>query len=209
MRLKWLRIGLLAAYLGGLMALLGAGPRQGELPPFPNNYGGKVFIGGEPAPDGVEIFARLDSYQSNVAREGIASGQRPMVLVEGGEYTLLKLQPPSTSAFGKTITFHGTLGFGDVQAEETAIFIPVDIGGDQHGLFNALDLHFSEPPPAPPTPTPPPTATPIPTPLPTPVLPIPGDPSVSQLSRLALVAGVAALVAGGLVLYVARRRSAL
>ena len=46
MRLKWLRIGLLAAYLGGLMALLGAGPRQGELPPFPNNYGGKVFIGG-------------------------------------------------------------------------------------------------------------------------------------------------------------------
>ena len=85
LRLTWL--GLLATYMVVLGALLGAGPRQsGDIPPFPNNFEGRVFINGQPAPDGMEVFARLDSYQSNVARSDTAPGDRPKALVENGAY---------------------------------------------------------------------------------------------------------------------------
>ena len=51
-----------------------------------------------------------------------------------------------------------------------------------------------------------PAATPVPTPAPTPVLPIPGDPTLTQLPLLALAAGALALVVGASALFVAGRR---
>ena len=193
-RLNFLKIALLAAYIVALGVLLGAGASQ---PPFPNIYIGKVFIDGEPAPDGIEIFVRVDSYQSNAVPD-LAPEEQPRVLVENGEYTLI-VQPPHDTFFNKTITFHATRGFGDVQADETGIFKRVNLATSE-GLENTLDLNFAEAPRGAPEPTP--------TPLPTPVLPIPGDPSVPNLSRVALIAGIAALVVGGGILFLMRRRKA-
>ena len=193
-RLSLMRVALLAAYMLALAALLGAGAKQG-FPPFPNNYSGKVFIAGSDAPDGIEIFVRIDDYQSHT------------VPVKDGKYKLLVVQPPNDSFLKKTITFHATRGFGEIQADETAIFRTVNLATSE-GIQNTLDLNFPQAPPGAPEPTPTPTPTITPTPLPTPVLPIPGDPSVPQLSRVALFAGIAALATGGAILFVMRRRSA-
>ena len=95
-----------------------------------------------------------------------------------------------------------------MQADETAIFVQVNLTTSA-GLNNVLDLKFPEAPPAAPVPTPTPTPTVTPTPLPTPVLPIPGDPSVTQIPRIALIAGMIALVAGGSILFLVRRRNAV
>ena len=202
-RVNFVKVGLLAAYIVALGALLGAGVRQGLPPGPPNIFSGQVFIAGQPAPDGVEIFARVDGYQSNVARAGFDPEDRPIVLVKGGKYPQLVVQPPDESFISKTVTFHATLGFGDVQADETAKML----GGLQ--VIANFDLHFAVAPAGAPAPTPTVTPTITPTPLPTPVLPIPGDPSVPHLSRIALMAGVAAVVAGGAILFLLRRRNAL
>ena len=203
MRLRLTGLGLLAAYMVALGALLGAGPRQeGDIPPFPNNFEGRVFINGQPAPDGMEVFARLDGYQSNVARPDIAPGDRPIALVENGAYENLKVQPPNTSFLGRTIIFYATFGRGEVQAQETAVFVRAN-PQTLEGLFNVLDLNFAEAP-AQATPTPVP-----PTPTSTPGLPITGDPSVQQLSRTAVLAGIGALAVGAAMLFLIRRRNAL
>ena len=203
MRLKVLKILVLAAYLMALAAVLGAGLGQeapGNIPAPPNVFSGKVFFRGSPAPDGVEIFLRVGEYQSNVARPGFSADQRPIVLTLNGEYSTLKAQPPDPTFFAQEITFYATIGFGDVQAQGKDVLI----GGLR--IETGYDLHFPTLPPGKPTPTPPPTPTMTPTPIPTPVLPIPGDPSVSRLSRLALVLGGMALVAGGGALLLMRRR---
>ena len=200
MRLSLVRVGLIAAYIVVLGVLLGAAAKQGLPPAPPNIYSGNVFVAGVPAPDGIEIFARIDDYQTNVPRPGFQ--ERAEILVKDGKYGIVVVQPPDESYVNKTITFYATRGFGDVQAEETALF--------KSGLLviTGFDLNFPEAPPGAPQPTPTPTPTITPTPLPTPVLPIPGDPSVPQLSRLALIAGIAALAAGGALLFVMRRRNA-
>ena len=201
MRRKYIWLAVVAGHLLALGALLAVVSAQG-LPTFPNSFNGKAFVAGQPAPDGLEIFARVGDYQSNTPLPGSDPAKRSMVLVTNGAYNALTVSPPDENVFGKTITFHATLGFGDVQATETATFV---IGIQV--LFD-FDLNFPSMPTGPPTPTPPPTATPPPTPTTTPVLPIPGDPAVPQLSRLALVGGGVALVAGIAVLLVARRRRA-
>ena len=66
-----------------------------------------------------------------------------------------------------------------------------------------MDLTFTDPAPGPPPP--PATATPPPTP----VLPIPGDPAVTQIPMLAVAAGIAALVVGASGLFLVTRRRAL
>ena len=194
---------LLAAYVLALGALLAAGSGQPvNPPPFPNNYIGSVFIAGEPAPDGIEIFVRVGDYQSNLPRPGFEEGQ--VVLVKNGQYRLFVV-PPDDSAIGKRITFHATRGFGDVRAEETAVFRNVNLITSE-GLNNNLDLNFPEAPPGPPEATPTPTSLPTPTPTVTPVLPIPGDASVPQMSRMALFVGMAVLGAGVAILLLMRRR---
>lgn len=205
MRLRLTGLGLLVVYVVALGALLGAGARQsGDIPPFPNNFEGRVFINGQPAPDGMEIFARLDRYQSNVARPNTAPGDRPIALVENGAYENVKVQPLDSSSLGRTITFYATFGRGEVQAQETAVFVQANPQTFE-GLFNVLDLNFAEAPAqATPTPTPVP-----PTPTSTPGLPITGDPSVPQMSRTAVLAGIGALAVGAAMLVLIRRRNAL
>ncbi len=207
-RCSVVKIALLAVYIAALGALLGAGLKQGLPPAPPNIYSGKAFIGGQPAPEGVEVFARVEGYQTNLPRrlpDGRLAEERPIVLVKDGQYRQLVVQPPDDSFINKTVTFHATLGFGDVQARETAIFR----SGLQ--LNDSFDLNFPAAPSGAPTPvpTPTPTATPIPpTPTSTPVLPIPGDTSVPNLSRIVIIAGLAALVCGGAILFLMRRRNA-
>ena len=99
-------------------AIMGAGQPQ-ALPDIPNVFNGAVTFAGEPAPDGVEIFARVGSYQSNVARPGFEAHERPIVLTEGGRYENLKVQPTGTNNIGRSISFFATYGNGEVQAEET------------------------------------------------------------------------------------------
>ena len=207
MRLNAIRLALLLVYIVSLVALLGAGTGQtSNPPPISNQYDGQVFIADEPAEDGIEIFARILDYQSNIPREGFDVAQ--VVQVSGERYERMIVSPSDVSFVGEKITFHATFGFGDVQAEETAVFRQVNLVTGEW-LNNTLDLHFQEAPPAAPMPTPTPTPTITPTPLPTPVLPIPGDPSVTQIPRIALIAGMIALVAGGSILFLVRRRNAV
>ena len=206
----------LVAAITASAAIMGVGQPQ-ALPDIPNVFSGSVTIAGEPAPDGVEIFARLGSYQSNVPRPGFEANERSIVLTEGGRYESLKVQPPGSNNVGRTISFYATYGSGDVQAEETISFRPGPI------FVSNYDLTFTELPPGEPQPTPggtteaataepEPTSaepTPPPSPSPTPVLPIPGDPNIPRISQLALVLGAAAIIAGGAALLALRRRKVL
>ena len=74
MRLNLLKLTLIAAYIAVLGVLLGAAAKQGLPPAPPNIYSGNVFIAGAPAPDGIEIFARVGDYQTNVPRPGFEEG---------------------------------------------------------------------------------------------------------------------------------------
>ena len=109
-----------------------------EPPPFPILYGGHVTVDGKAAPAGTELLARVDGYETGVLVE------------EGGTYRNLLVQPPGSSYFGKTITFHA---LGSI-AEESDVFLrsggPVfKASGDA-----AFDLHFQLPKPEPsPVPT--------------------------------------------------------
>ncbi len=192
----------LAVVIATAAAIMGAGQSQ-TLPEYPNVFSGSVLFAGEPAPDGVEIFARMGDYQSNVAREGFEADQRPIALTKDGGYVNLKVQPTGTNLVGKTITFFATFGHGEVQAEETVSF-------KRGPLFaSGTNLSFPSLPPGSPVPTPVPTPTQppqTPTPSPTPVLPIPGDTNIPQMSQLAVVVGVGAILAGGAMLLLVRRR---
>ena len=204
-------------------AIMGIGQPQ-ALPEYPNIFSGAVTFGGDPGPAGVEIFARIGSYQSNVAREGFEAHERPIVLTEGGRYANLKVQPTGTNNVGRAITFFATYGNGEVQTEETIAFRTGPILEHNYDLtFPSLPPEAQQPTPEPTTEgaTPTPEATPIeptptpaeptstPRPSPTPVLPIPGDPNIPRISQLALVVGAAAIIAGGAMLLLMRRRKVL
>jgi hypothetical protein len=188
--------GILAAVALVLAAVPLVASAQG-IPSLPVLYKGQVSVGGEPAPDGLLIFARILDYET------------APVEVEDGQYRMLQVAPPSASYAGKEIVFYATYGFGEVQALERAIYrIPdLTVPGS---LTPTKDLSFPQLPPPPPTPTltPTPTVTPTPTmtPTPTPALPIPGDPTVGTLAVWVLVAGALALVGGLVVLRLARAR---
>ena len=207
MRYRLSGIVMLAVYLVALGALLGAKAGQAENPPpFPNTYSGKVFIGDDPAPDGIEVFARVGDYDTHVARPGFEV--RQIILTKNGEFVRMAISPPDETFIGQTITFFVTRGFDEIQASETSVFQRVNLGANT-GLENDLDLHFPQAPSVtgPQTPTPVPTITP--TPRPTPVPPVPGDASVPQIARITLIAGAAAFVVGGAILLRMRRRQAL
>jgi hypothetical protein len=203
----------LVAVTAAAAAIMGAGQPQ-ALPEYPNVFSGSVTIAGEPAPDGVEIFARVgSSYQSNVARPGFEAHERPIVLTEGGRYENLKVQPTGTNNIGRSITFFATYGNGEVQAAETLNFQPGPFFENNHDLtFAALPPGAAEPTPVSTTEATTPTPaepTPPPSPSPTPVLPIPGDPNIPRISQLVLVLGAAAIIAGGAMLMLIRRRKVL
>lgn len=123
----------------------------------------------------------------------------PIEIQPEGEYRVLVVGGPE-ALLGQRITFWIVNDFGRIQARETAVF---EEPANADALTQTLNLSFDDP-----LPSAPPTPTITPTPQPTPVPPIPGDPSVSNLSRIALIAGIVAVVVGGVLLFVVRRRRA-
>ena len=121
------------------------------LPAAPFIYSGSVTVDGAPAPDGFEITARINGYQSEAA-----------TTVDGRYRSLTVILPesPTNSFANKTITFH----LDGVQAEETDTFkasgLPI--------INTSFNLTFPQ------LPQPTPTLTPIPpTVTPTPVVALP------------------------------------
>ena len=122
-------------------------PPTGQPPTPPVVYFGSVTVGGQPAPDGLVIVARIEDYESEP------------VVTDDGKYARLTASPPSSSYLFKVVSFH-IPAFG-VQATETELFL----GGPEE---RQLDLTFPVLPEPTPTAAPPPTATPVPEPTPTP-----------------------------------------
>ena len=153
-----LRISLIASGLAFLilaatlaLALFPEGAfAQGGPPPGGIIYYGEATVDGEPAPDGIEIIARVGDYES-----------KPVTVAEG-RYASLSVASPDSSHAGQTISFF----LGDVPADQTDIYQP-------HGIpviKTGFDLAFPNLPE--PTPTPAPSVVPTDTP-PTPVVPLP------------------------------------
>ena len=187
---KGLTLVAVLAWLATAMVTLGAAPRQ--IPPFPILYSGTITIQEAPAPQGLTLVACVltcDRYQSD-----------SVVTEAGGAYRGLVVGPPSSDFDSRPISFWIVNEHGRIQAQQADTFNPT-----VRTLTRTLALTFTEPLPEPP-PTPTPTMTP--TPSATTGLPIPGDPAVPQLSRLAVILGGAALAAGVGLLLVLRRRSA-
>ena len=193
----------LAATISGLLlalGIMGAAAAQ-EIPSFPVSYSGNVTLQGQQAPEGLTLVACV---------QDCAAGWEsvPVKTRSDGSYFRL-LVAPGSKLVKKTITFWIVNESGRIRATETAVYDP-----NPNRLRVTLALDFTDPVPTPVPPTPTPTLTPTPaptitpTPTRTPVPPIPGDPTVPRLSRVALIAGVAAMAAGGMILFVLRRRRA-
>ena len=189
---------LIAALLLAALAVMGAGPNQPERPPqpfFQDFFSGTVLLQGSPPPEGTLLIACIDDCET-VFQSG------PYRLKSDGRFDQLEVDPSNEDLVGHIITFYLVNEFGRIRAAESRPYI---------GVFDfyAQDLTFVDPMPAPePTPAPSPTSVPEPTPRPTPTasLPVAGDPSVTQLPKMALMAGGAAVVAGAGLLLAARRK---
>ncbi|MCH7713646.1 MAG: hypothetical protein IIC99_08495 [Chloroflexi bacterium] len=172
--------------LAGLVTL-GAGPRQGDLPPqpfFPDTVSGRVTLQGKPAPANTTLVACIDDCIT-------VFESAPVQLSEDGSFSGLRVDPVDQRLVGHQIGFYLVNEFGRIRASETVMF--------QGAVeMHTVDLTFSQ---AMPMPTPTPTLTP------TAALPSPGDPVVTVIPRIALMAGAAAVAAGMFLLYLARRRA--
>ena len=185
----------LAALTILLAGAMGAGPRQDGGPPqpfLPEYYSGQILVQGVPAPAGSELIACIDDCES-VYRSA------PVKTAESGIYTMLEVNPEDQGLLNRTIYFYLINKFGRIEALETSKFTgsTINICPDRRGACRTLDLSFADPIPAPaPTPTVTPTAS----------LPVPGDPGVTAIPKLALAIGAVAATAGILLLLVARCR---
>ena len=189
MRLSSTTIFLMAALLLSALALIGAGANQDERPPqpfFQDFLSGTVLLQGVTPPEGTQLIACIDDCDS-------VFQSSPYSLKADGSFDQLEVNPSSEPLVGHTISFYLVNDYGRVRAEETRPYI---------GVFDfyVQDLTFEGPLPGP-DPVP---ATPVPTP--TAILPIAGDPSVTKVPKIALMAGGAAVVAGAGLLLAARRR---
>ena len=128
------------------------------------------MVAGDPATDGMLIFARVGAYEF------------PRVLVKGGKYGFggepLAVGPQDRALAGRTITFHAIFGFVDVPSVTTDVFTGAI-------AVKTLDLEFLLAPPGT-APTPTSTATPVPTPTPTPQPPATGDRQAGNMPAFAL-----------------------
>lgn len=184
----------MASLLLLVFVLLGAGSSQDERPPqpfFQDFFSGTVLLQGIAPPAGTLLIACIDDCDTGFQSAGYT-------LQGDGRFDQLEVDPSSEALVGHTIYFYLVNEHGRIRAEESRSYI---------GVFDfyVQDLNFVDPLPAP-EPGPTPEATPRPTP--TASLPIAGDPSVAQLPKLALLAGVAAVVAGAGLLLAARRKAA-
>ncbi len=183
--------GIIAVLCVGALVFMGAGPNQIERPPqpfFQDFISGVVTVQGEPAPAGTQLIACIDDCDT-VFRS------KPKTLADGGSFELLEVNPSDENLIGHEISFHLVNEFGRIQAVETRAFV---------GIFDfyPTDLTFNDPLPTPPVP---PTPTPTPEPTPTAILPVTGDPTVTEIPRLALLAGGGAAVVGAGLLLAVRR----
>ena len=137
-------------------------------PPGAAVYSGTITIGGQPAPDGLSIVARIPSPLPN------SDYQSPARITKGGKYQILSVGPPSVLFNYRVVSFHiiaveGTetahLGPEGLTAAEIDTFLPGP------NIIDGFNLTFPAIPPAP-TPTPAP-ATPTPTPEPATPTPTP------------------------------------
>lgn len=178
-----------------LAGTLGAGPRQGggpSLPFLPEFYSGQVLVQGAPAPAGSELFACIDDCESVYRSASVE-------VTESGNYAMLGVTPEDNQLLNRTVYFYLINDFGRIQALETSTFTggTTSICADRAGNCLILNLSFADPIPQPiPTPTVTPTAS----------LPVPGDPGVTVIPKLALAIGGAAAAAGIFILLLVRRR---
>jgi len=167
---------ILLLLVAGSLAMIGAVPRQGGVPPQPYNadyFSGRVYLGSELAPAGTQMLACVDTCE--------VFETETVNLNADGTYNLLAIHPQDQSLRGRPISFYLMNQHGRIKATEIAYF---------EGGFNAvdLDLSFEGPLPLPPV---------------APELPPVGDPIVPHIPMAALGLGLLSLVAG-LVLLVIR-----
>jgi len=183
---------LLAALMVMIIATVGAVPQQGERPPqpfFQDFYSGTVTLRGAPAPAGTKLVGCVLDCVTGFESKAIE-------LLPGGTYELLEVNPSDEALIGLPVSFYLVNDFGRIKAQQTTPFI---------GVFDfyVVDLTFND---RLPVPTPIPTTTPTMQPTPTAILPVPGDPAITAIPRLALIIGAAAVTAGTGMILLARRR---
>ena len=183
---------IIGALVAATLSALGAAPQQGERPPqpfFQDFFSGTVSHLGAAPPSGTLLLACVDDCTT-----GFES--HPVRLESGGKYTFLEVNPSDEALIGRTVRFYLVNEFGRIRAAETRSFV---------GVFDfyPLNLTFTDPLPAP---APTPTATPAPTLTPTAALPVPGDPGLTAIPRMALIIGAAAVAVGAGLMLLARRR---
>ena len=184
-------VGMAAIIFSALSTLAGV-PGQGERPPqpfFQDFFSGTVSLQGSPAPTGTQLIACVADCATGFKSQPIRIGS-------GGKYDLLEVNPSEETLIGRTVSFYLLNQYGTIKAVETASFV---------GVFDfyTLELTFNQPLPVP---TPRPTVTPIPTVTPTASLPVPGDPSITAIPRLALIIGAVTVAGGTGLILLARRR---
>jgi len=163
------------------LALVGAGPRQSEVPPQPfyaDYFSGLVQLQGSPAPAGIQLVACVADCQTFQSK--------PVLLTGGGAFHLLEINPPNRFLRGDPISFYLVNAHGRIQAAESVLF-------EGEYAISKLNLSFDQP---------------LPTPRPLPKLPQVGDPVLPILPRAALALGTVVL-AGGLALLMMNRRRML
>ena len=148
---------LLIAIVVALVATFSSAALAQEI--SPTIYSGSVTIGGNPAPDGLTLVARINDYES----EG--------VVTKNGRYSFLIVSPPTGAYFIETITFH--IPELDIQAQETDVF-----RGSTATIEKALTFPAVEGLASGPTPTPGPAGAATPTPVPTQPVAQPSSPPV-------------------------------
>ena len=169
-----------------VLAILGAVPKQAKPPqPFgPDSFSGQVSVQGALAQRGMQLYACIDSCAVYLSAA--------VEIQQRGMYSQLVVGPTDRSLLGHPIFFYLANQFGRIRAVED-----VDFEGATQ-IFDR-NLTFNDQVPFP-------TATPTITP--TASLPVPGDPSVTAIPRIALILGAITLLAGLGSLLILRRRAA-
>jgi len=183
----------ISVLLISVLASVGAVPGQGERPPqpfFQDFFSGRISLQGDPAPAGLQLIACIDACSAGFESQ-------PVNVEPAGSYSGLEVNPAEEDLIGRPVTFYLVNEYGRTKAVENWTFI---------GVFDfyTLDLTFTGPLPMP---TPTPTVTPAPTVTPTASLPVPGDPRVTAIPKLALIIGAIAVAGGSALLLMARRRA--
>jgi len=183
---------IICALVVATLSALGAAPQQGERPPqpfFQDFFSGTVSHLASAPPPGTLLLACVDDCTTGFESQ-------PVQLESGGKYAFLEVNPTDQAFIGRTVSFYLVNEFGRIKAAETRRFVGIF-------YFYTMDLTFKDPLPMP---TPMPTATPVPTLTPTAVLPVPGDPGLTAIPRMALIIGAAAVAVGAGLMLLARRR---